>query len=291
DTDTLLAYAAAAESRQTHPIARAILKAAAERRLTPPAFDQARYDVGYGIGVQIGDRRVRVGSDRYMAQEEIDVPDAILVIKEACHAEGHSLVMVAVDDRLAGAIELSPTLRPEARQVIAELRRRNHGLAIISGDQEQPTRNMAQALDIDRYFANILPENKAALVNQLQREGRVVCFVGDGINDAIALKTAPVSISLRGATTAATDTAQIVLMTQSLQQLPYLFHLGDDFSANLRACFAAAVFPGALIIGGAYLNLLGIAGSLGIWTASMLIGLAIAILPRGPPRTRQPHLF
>ena len=99
DTDTLLTYAAAAESRQAHPIARAIMEAAAERGLTPPAFDEARYEVGYGIRVQIGDRLVRVGSDRYMAQEEIDIPDAIRAITEACHAEGHSLVMMAVDDR------------------------------------------------------------------------------------------------------------------------------------------------------------------------------------------------
>lgn len=280
DTDTLLTYAAAAESRQTHPIARAILEAAAERGLTLPAFDEARYEVGYGIRVQIGDRLVRVGSDRYMAQEAIDMPDAIRAITEACHAEGHSLVMMAVDDRLAGAIELSPTLRPETRKVIAELRRRDLRLVIISGDQEQPTLKMAQALGIDRYFANTLPENKAALVAEMQREGHVVCFVGDGINDAIALKTANVSISLRGATTAATDTAQIVLMAQSLRQLPYVFDLGEHFDATLHASVVAAVVPGLLIIGGAYLNLLGIFGSLVIWAASMLTGLGIALLPR-----------
>ncbi len=279
--DTLLAYAAAAESRQTHPIARAIVAAAAERGLSLPDFDQARYDIGYGIRVYIEDRLVRVGSDRYIAQEGIDVPDAILAIKEACHAEGHSLVMMAVDDRLCGAIELSPTLRPEAKKVIAELRQRNLRLVIISGDQEQPTRKMAQALGIDHYYANTLPENKAALVEQMQREGRVVCFVGDGINDAIALKTANISISLRGATTAATDTAQIVLMAQSLRQLPYLFDLGDDFDATMHYSFSVAVVPGLLIIGAAYLNLLGIVGSLVIWTASMLTGLGIAaFLPR-----------
>lgn len=280
DADTLLTYAAAAESRQTHPIARAIVEAAAELGLPLPDFDQARYDVGYGIRVQIGDRLVRVGSDRYMAQDGIGVSDAILGIKEACHAQGHSLVMMAVDDRLAGAIELSPTLRPEATTVIAELRRRGLRLAIISGDQEQPTRKMAQALGIDHYFANTLPENKAALVTEMQREGRVVCFVGDGINDAIALKTAHVSISLRGATTAAVDTAQVILMAQSLRQLLYLFRLGDEFYATLRDCFTVAVVPGLLIVVGAYLKLFGIAGSLVIWTVSMLAGLGIAVLPR-----------
>jgi heavy metal translocating P-type ATPase len=279
DADTLLTYAAAAERRQTHPIARAILEAAAERGLHLPAIDQARYDVGYGIRVQIGDRLVRVGSDRYIAQEEIAVPDTIQAIKSACHAQGYSLVMVAVDDRLAGVIELEPTLRPEVKKVIAELHRRDLDLLIVSGDQEQPTRKMAQEVGIDRYFANTLPQNKAALVEQWQHEGRTVCFVGDGINDAIAMKTSNVSISLRGATTAATDTAQIVLMAQSLHQLPYLFQLSHDFEANMHACLTAAVVPGVLIIGGAYLKLVGIAGSLVIWMASMAAGLGIAGLP------------
>jgi len=279
DADTLLTYAAAAEQRQPHPIAHAIVEAAAERKLTLPMIDEARYEIGYGIRVEIEGHVVSVGSDRYIALEGYQVPPAIQAIKATCHNLGHSLVLVAVDGQLAGAIELQPTLRPEAHAVIANLRKRGLDLVIISGDQEQPTRNLAQALGIKRYFADTLPEHKANHVKALQQEGRTVCFIGDGINDAIALKTANGSLSLRGATTAATDTAQIGLMAESLAQLPYLFDLGDEFAANMRQGFNAAVVPGIATIAGAYLGLVGITGSMVIWIGSLAYGLQIATQP------------
>ena len=275
----LLTYAAAAERHQAHPIAKAILKAADEWGLSLPEIDQARYEMGYGIKVQVAEHLVQVGSDRYMRLEKITIPDEILTLQETCQAEGHSLVMVAIDERLAGAIELQPTIRPEAKQVITELRQRNLDLVIISGDQEQPTRKLAEKLGIDRYFANTLPENKATLVEQLQNEGRTVCFIGDGINDSIALKKANVSISLRGATSAATDTAQIVLMDESLHQLPFLLKLSHEFDSNMRAGLIAAIVPGVFTIAGAYLIHLGITASLMIWNLSLFANIGIAMKP------------
>src|SRR5262249_61247217 len=121
-----------------------------------------------------------------------------------------SLVLVAVDAQICGALELHATIRPEAQALIQALRQRQLTLYILSGDQEAPTQRLAQALGIDHYIANVLPEGKAAVIEQLQAAGRSVCFVGDGINDAIALKTAHVSISLRGATTVGMDAAQVV---------------------------------------------------------------------------------
>jgi len=116
-------------------------------------------------------------------------------------------------------IELKPTLRPEAKTVIRQLRQRKNikTMYIISGDQTGPTQKLAHDLGIDHYFAEILPEQKSALIEQLQAEGKSICFIGDGINDSIALKKAPVSISLKGASSVATDTAQIVLMDGKLE--------------------------------------------------------------------------
>jgi len=289
DADTILTYAAAAEHRQPHPIARAILEAAAQQGLPLPDIDEARYEVGYGISVQIDNKVIYVGSNRYMTMEGIETPAVIEEIKAGCHADGHSLVMVAVGKQLAGAIELKPTLRPEAKSVITALRNRGVELVIISGDQEQPTRKLAQDLGIDRYFANTLPENKAAHVERLQSEGRSVCFVGDGINDAIALKTANVSISLRGATTAATDTAQVVLMGESLHQLPFLFNLSEEFNANMRRGFTSAIIPGIVTISGAYLGIIGIAGSITVWMASLMMGLGVAAQPLLQDRSAPPE--
>jgi Cu2+-exporting ATPase len=279
DEETLLAYAAAAEHRQTHPIARAILTAAAARAIQLPAIEDAQYEVGYGLKVTIGAQMIRVGSDRFMDAEGISIPDEIRAQQAQAYALGHSLVMVAVDDRLGGAIELQPTIRPEAKAIVDNLRARGITPVIISGDQEGPTRQLAEALGIARYFANTLPENKAALVKQLQDEGRVVCFVGDGINDAIALKKAQVSVSLRGATTVATDTAQIVLMDQSLDRMVPLFDFSDEFASNMQTGFASAIVPGVINIGGILIFHWGLYAAMLVAYLSLLNNLGIAAWP------------
>ncbi|HIE02686.1 MAG TPA: heavy metal translocating P-type ATPase, partial [Thiotrichaceae bacterium] len=197
--ETLLTYAAAAEYRQTHPIAKAILTAAEQRGLDLPVIDEAAYQVGYGIEVKIKTTVVQVGSARFMHQKGIGLPTEIQDLKIECDANGHSLVYVAMNDNLAGVLELQPCIRPEAKEIIHYLKAQGIELYIISGDHEQPTRQLAQELGIEHYFAETLPDQKAELIAGLRASGKFVGFIGDGINDAIALKQANVSISLRGA--------------------------------------------------------------------------------------------
>ncbi len=244
--DELLTYAAAAEFRQTHPVALAILRAAETHQLDVPQIDHTHYEIGYGVRVMLGETVIRVGSDRFMAMCGVPIPAHIATEQERCQRDGFALIYVAIDDQLGGAIELRPTIRPETRCVIEALTASGKELCIISGDSEAPTRRLAEELGIETYFANTLPENKADLVKQLQEEGRSVCFIGDGINDAIALKQANVSISLSGATTIATDTAQIVLMDGELTQLPAMFELAEEFNEHLGRTFAASVVPESL---------------------------------------------
>jgi len=282
----VLAYAAAVEQRQSHPIARAIGTAAAQQGLVLPTLSDSRYEAGYGIQAQIDGKLIQVGSDRFMTLVEIPLTPEVTLLQQQCHGQGHSLVMVAIDQQLVGAIELEPTTRPEAQAVLAELRKRNLTLYIISGDQEAPTRALAQKLGIDHYFANTLPENKAKLVEQLQAEGRAVCFVGDGINDSIALKKANVSVSLSGATSVATDTAQIVLMDATLQQLPLVFKLAQEMDANLRTGMILAIAPGLAIWGGVFFAHLGILGAAVIFEGSLWVGIANALRPLHTYRQR-----
>lgn len=138
---------------------------------------------------------------------------------------------------------------------------------------------MARTLGIDNYFANTLPENKAQLVEQLQQEGRAVCFIGDGINDSIALKKSNVSISLRGSTTIAMDTAQIVLMDSTLKQLPFIFQLARDMEKNLDTTYKLAVIPGLGIWAGVFFLNLGILGATLIFEGSLWVGMANAMRP------------
>lgn len=280
DENAVLTLAAAAEYKQTHPLARAILHSAEKRSLVLPTIADAAYKVGYGLSVHVAEGLVRVGSMRFIEHEGIAIPATIQAAQSACAAQGHSLVLVALNDEVIGALELLPTVRPEAHAIIQGLRERKvKSIVIISGDHEAPTRKLAESLGIDRYFAETLPQNKAAIIEQLQAEGRTICYVGDGINDTIALKKAQVSVSLRGASTAATDTAQIILMDQSLKQLCMLFDLSREFSNTLERSFLFSLIPITLGIGGVYLAGLQVAHIVILKEACSLISLGNVIYP------------
>jgi Cu2+-exporting ATPase len=277
----VLRYAAAAEQKQAHPIARAILAEAESRQLEIPALEAADYKLGYGLSVQAESRAIQVGSRRFMESLGFTIPQELEPAFEDAHRRGHSLVMVALDGAVAGAVELEPTVRPEAQRVIEDLRRRHRikTTCIISGDHEAPTRQLAQDLGIDHYFAETLPENKAELIERLVQEGRFVCYIGDGINDAIALKKSHVSISLRGASGVAVDTAQIVLMEGDLQRLPDLFDYARGFHANTNRAFAISVIPTAIGIGGAIFLHFGLVQTAFLAIGSIFAGIGNAMLP------------
>lgn len=138
--------AGAAEQRQSHPIARAILLAAEDRGIELPPLSGARYEMGFGIKVTIEGQVVRVGSARFLNDEGIALPDTVMDLQARVHEHGHSLVLVGIGELLAGAIELEPAVRSEARQIVADLKKRGRKLYIISGDHEEPTKALAQRL-------------------------------------------------------------------------------------------------------------------------------------------------
>jgi Cu2+-exporting ATPase len=277
--EDILRYAAAAEDGQTHPIAKAILAAANERKLRWPKIVDAKYEMGYGIQVNLPDRVIRVGSDKFMLMNKMKIPHEVKKVQARSHEDGHSLVLVAFDSKIVGVIELHATIRPEAKEVIDALRKRGMSIAIISGDHEPPTKKLAETLGIDNYFANTLPENKANLVSKLQEEGKAVCFVGDGINDSIALKKANVSVSQRGATMIATDTAQIVLMDGSLNQLSEMFDIAQRLSKNMKTNYYLSTMPCVICIGGIIFFHWGLATGFAISISALFAGISNSILP------------
>jgi Cu2+-exporting ATPase len=280
DPRQILRFAAAAERRFHHPIALAILQKAKEEDFRLPLTDMTQYKVGYGITVGIDGHRVRVGSRRFMELEGVPLTREIEEALAVVHREGHTMVMVAVDDEIGGALELRAAVRPEVRGIVQGLRERGIGhIAIISGDHEAPTRRLAEELGMDRYFAQVLPADKADYVERLQREGRKVCFVGDGINDAIALKKANVSISLRGATSIATDTAHVVFMEQSLGKLCELRDIARDLDHNVRNSWLMILGPNLACIAGVFTLGFGIGASVVTNNIAALAALANGLLP------------
>jgi Cu2+-exporting ATPase len=272
----LLTLAAAAEQRQSHPIAQAILTAASERQLALPDLDDAEVELGLGLRAQIGDQAVRIGSERFLAQNDLELPADLAELQAAAHARGHGMVFVAVAAAVAGAIELAAVSRPEALATVAWLRLRGLSLYILSGDQEAPTANLAKELGMDGWFANTLPEQKANRIQALQEQGKRVCFIGDGINDAIALRQAEVSISLRGATTVATDAAQVVLMEDDLNQLKLLWELAEGFEESLNANGRWARGLGLLACAGVLLLPYGYWTTELLWSVQIIVGIRIS---------------
>ncbi len=279
DEMTLLAYAAAAECRQTHPVARAILAAAEQHELDLPDIEDSACKIGYGIETRIDNSLVQVGSAKYMEQQEIHFSDQIQSLKTESEARGHSLVYVAVDGKLAGILELQPCIRPEAREIINYVNTQGISVTIISGDHEQATRQLANELGIEHYYAETPPDKKAELIAQLREDGKFVAYVGDGINDAIALKQANVSISLRGASSVATDTAQIILMDGDLKKLKSLFEISRFFESNMRTNYLTSIIPGAITLAGVFLFNMGLIGGMLVYFSAKMVGLTNAMLP------------
>jgi len=278
--EQILGFAAAAEQRFHHPIALAILDRASDQGLELPPTDATQYKVGYGISVGVEGRRIRVGSRRFIEAEGIALPPEIEAALTEAHDNGHTMVMVAVDDQFGGALELRAAVRPEVRGIVQGLRQRGiKHIAIISGDHEAPTRQLANDLGMDRYFAQVMPADKADYVEKLQREGRKVCFVGDGINDSIALKQADVGISLRGASLIATDTAHVVFMEQSLGKLCELLDIAHGLKRNVRNSWVMIIVPNAACIAGVFTLGFGIAASVVTNNVAGLGALANGIWP------------
>lgn len=261
--EKVLLYAAAAEQRFSHPIAAAILAKAAEKGLSLPKRDDSKYHVGFGIQVVINGDLVKVGSARYMGREGVTLSGAIQSELDRIGVKGYPSVLVSINDKLAGIVELRASARFEAFDVINKIKGRGiKEIILISGDHEAPTKHLAEKLGIDRYFSGVLPHEKAEYVKLLQREGKKVGMVGDGINDSVALSFADVSISLRGASSIATDVADIVFMDGDLKKFDYLFEIAESLQRNVQRSLLMIAIPNSLCIAGAMFGLVGLSTSL-----------------------------
>jgi Cu2+-exporting ATPase len=209
--------------------------------VTLPTVTDNHYDLGLGITVQIDQQKVQVGSLRFILQETAstvaELPHKITQAMDA--AAEHTFILIAIDGNLQGMIELRPQLRPEIKGLLKKLRKRQiTQLIVLSGDQQDPTQRLADSLGLDAAYGEVLPQDKARFIQQLQSQGRQVCFIGDGLNDAIAMKQANVSISFNSAAPIASETAQIVLTNDTLKPVDQLFTMSEQLhqrlSKNLR---------------------------------------------------------
>ncbi len=209
--DEVLALAAAVESQSEHPLAAAVVRAASDGGIPIPPAKRFVAVPGHGAVAQVDGRRVVVGNARLLERENVRLKGSRTRAERLAGA-GRTVVFVAVDDAPAGMLAIADEIRPSARAAVADLRARGLRPVMLTGDTAATAERIAADLGIDEVLAEVLPDGKAAEVERLQREGRRVAMVGDGVNDAPALARADVGIAIGAGTDVAVETADVVLM-------------------------------------------------------------------------------
>jgi P-type Cu2+ transporter len=209
--DTLLALVASAEHGSEHPLAAAIVRGATEKRLT---LAEARGFVaisGKGLRANVDGHAVLAGNAALLADAGI-APGSLAERAAELATSGKTPMFVAIDGEAAGVVAVADTIKPSARVLIPLLKQAGIAVAMMTGDNRRTAEAVAQALGIERIFADVLPEQKASYVRQLQGEGRRVAMVGDGVNDAPALAQADIGMAIGAGADVAIETAKVVLM-------------------------------------------------------------------------------
>jgi heavy metal translocating P-type ATPase len=253
----LLGLAAAAEARLQHPVAEALRTRARELAVNIPVCEETQYRIGLGVEGPVNGYYVHVGNERFMRQSDIRVR-AAATDRAALDHQGYSCLYVAVDGKLAGLIPYADAIRSESRNVVARL----HAMGIansvmLTGDGAVVARAVGRRIGVTRQFSDMLPADKASVIQDFQRSGKVVAMVGDGINDSPALSYADVGIAMKHGAQVAHESAHVVLMEDSLWKLVKAFEVSRGavdlirqnyaIVAGLNTLALALALPGGLI--------------------------------------------
>lgn len=243
-TDEVLALAASLENFSEHPIGEAIVKAAKEKNLTLELATQVQVKAGQGIIGQVAGNKVVVGKAEFLP---CPLPSQTSIsVREGC-----TTVWAAQENQVLGSITLTDTIRPEAKDLVANLQRQGiEHIVMLTGDAQEVADRVAQELGIKEVYAELLPEDKLKVIRKLQEQYNQVAMVGDGINDAPALAIADVGIALGGTSTdVALETADLILMTNKLDKLPHAIQQGQRANRTIVQNIALALsFIGLLLV-------------------------------------------
>lgn len=243
DEAWLLSLTASAEERSEHPLGRAVVAWAKERKV--PIMESASFKMsaGRGICAKVSGKTLYCGNDKYLEENGIQISAAVSDALESLRTEGKALVLVAEEKRCIGALALSDVLRPEAKEMVKQLSDMNTKVVLLTGDHTRTAKYFAGQAGIGEVYAGLLPEEKVGNIERLQAEGRKVCMIGDGVNDAPALKMAEVGVAMGSmGSDIAVEAADIALMGDDLSKIPYLKRLSEAtvktirFSITLSMC-------------------------------------------------------
>jgi Cd2+/Zn2+-exporting ATPase len=281
--EALLHAAASVEARSEHPIAAAICAAAQERGLTPDEVGEFYAEPGQGVAGFIGQTLVRVGRVQFISECAGQPPAGLLAEHDRLRDQGKTVLLVCYGDEWMGALAVADRLRPQSAQMVADLHRAGvERVVMLTGDNAVVARQIAAQVGVDDVRAELMPGDKAAIMAELEREYGPVAMVGDGVNDAPALATATVGIAMGAAgTDVALETADVVLMGDTLEAIPYTIRLSRKARRVVwqNIIFALSVIV-VLVIGTFAVSLplpLGVVGHEGSTVIVVLNGLRLLV--------------
>lgn len=246
----LLALAASAEAKSEHPLGKAIVAYARRDGLVLSESDAFRMSAGRGVSAEVSGQKLLCGNEVFLQEGGVAIDRDTGLRLEALRRQGKAAVLVAQSGRCIGVIALSDVLRPDAARMVQRLSGMNTGAVLLTGDNRRTAEYFAAQVGITEVRAELLPEQKVEHIRALQAENRTVCMIGDGVNDAPALKAASVGVAMGSmGSDIAVEAADIALMSDDISRIPYLKRLSNatvrtiQLSIALSMCinFAAVV--------------------------------------------------
>lgn len=224
----LLSLAASAESKSEHPLGKAIVACAKTREIPTIESTAFRMTTGKGIFAEVENRKLLCGNEKFLVENGVLIDSNVQSVLERLRSQGKASILVAEDQKCIGVIALSDVLRSEAKAMVSRLTDMHTRTVLLTGDNQKTANYFAQQVGISEVRAELLPEEKVHNIEKLQRENHRVCMIGDGVNDAPALKTADVSVAMGSmGSDIAIEAADVALMSDDISKIPYLKRLSN----------------------------------------------------------------
>lgn len=244
--DELLLYAASLETSSEHPLAQAIVNGAKDKSLTLKNITDFNSKTGMGISGIIDGKEVAIGNEKMASEYSISIDDSHLKTAKEKQAQGETVMFVIINKQLAGFISVADPVKPTSQQAIKTLQKLGLEVIMLTGDNENTAKAVAEKLGLDGYEADMLPQNKHDKIEELQKQGKKVAMAGDGINDAPALAKSDVGIAMGTGTDVAIESASLTLVKGDLDGIVRARKLSEDVMKNIKQNLFFAFFYNAI---------------------------------------------
>ncbi len=280
DDTELLLLTASAEARSEHPIGKAIVKRLLSEKKALLEVSNFKMLPGKGVSAQVCGKTLVCGKSDFLTERGISLSKDIMEVLNALRREGKASVLTAVDERCVGLLALSDTLRTNAQTMVEELNGMGVETVMLTGDNSQTAAYIASQVGLTSVRAELLPADKVQAIRELRSEGKAVCMIGDGVNDAPALKTADVGVAMGSmGSDIAIDSADIALMGDDISRIPYLKRLSNAVIHSIKLNITISMCINFVAITLSVLGMLGpISGALVHNAGSVLVVLNAALL-------------